>query len=253
MLRQAGFHVNFVLVHGAWHGAWCWNRLIPELQTLGHEAVTPDLPGLGDDPTPAGSVVLEDYANRIAQVLDAQPEPSILVGHSMGGMAISAAAELRPARIRRLVYLCAFLPRDGESLLMLEELNADPRVPPNITPDKDNCTAMINLDAVEELFYRDCSAQDVAFAKSQLRPQSFLPLKAPVKLTERNFGRVPRSYIECTADRALVIDFQRLMQRRSGCEGVVTLDTGHSPFLSAPQALAQALSKLAAEPTNTTS
>jgi pimeloyl-ACP methyl ester carboxylesterase len=236
--------VNFVLVHGAWHGAWCWKKVVPELERLGHTVATPDLPGLGDDPTPAGGVTLEDYAARIVSVLDAHAEPSVLVGHSMGGMAISAAAELRPAKVRRLVYLCAFLPRNGESLLMLEERNADPRVPPNITPDKDHFTATIDPDAVVELFYHDCSAEDVAFAKARLRPQSFLPLKAPVALTDRGFGPVPRTYIECTEDRAIVIEFQRVMQRASPCDSVVSLRTSHSPFLSAPALLAATLSNL---------
>jgi pimeloyl-ACP methyl ester carboxylesterase len=240
--------VNFVLVHGAWHGAWCWKKVVPELTRRGHTVAAPDLPGLGDDRTPAGGVTLEDYAKRIAMVLDAQPERSVLVGHSMGGIAISAAAELRPEKILRLVYLCAFLPRDGESLLMLEERNTDPRVPPHITPDKDHFTATIDPDAVGQLFYHDCSPGDAAFAKSRLRPQSFLPLKAPVTLTSVNFGRVPRTYIECTEDRAIVIDFQRLMQQLSPCDDVVTLATSHSPFLSAPVLLAERLSTLSVQP-----
>lgn len=235
--------MNFVLVHGAWHGAWCWKKLVPELARRGHTVAAPDLPGLGEDRTPAGGVTLADYAMRIAAALDAQSEPSILVGHSMGGMAISAVAELRPEKILRLVYLCAFLPRNGESLLMLEERNPDPRVPPHITPDKEHFTATIDPDAVEELFYHDCSADDVAFAKSRLRPQSFPPLTAPVALTAGNFGRLPRTYIECTEDRAIVIGFQRQMQRLSPCD-VVTLETSHSPFLSAPALLAEALSSL---------
>lgn len=240
--------MNFVLVHGAWHGAWCWKKVVPELARLGHSAVTPDLPGLGDDRTPAGSVTLDDYAARIAEVLDAQAEPSILVGHSMGGMAISAAAELRPAKVRRLVYLCAFLPRHGESLIALEERNADPRVPPHIRPDKENFTATLDPDAVVDLFYHDCPADDVAFAKSRLRPQSFLPLTAAVTLTGRNFGRIPRAYIECTEDRAIVIAFQRLMHGVSPCERVAALETSHSPFFSAPALLARTLSDLALPP-----
>lgn len=237
--------MNFVLVHGAWHGAWCWKKVVPKLTRRGHTVAAPDLPGLGDDQTPAGGVTLEDYAKRIATVLDAQQERSILVGHSMGGIAISAAAELRPDRILRLAYLCAFLPQNGDSLLMLEEHNPDPRVPPHIRPDKEGFTATIDPNVVEEVFYHDCPVEDVAWAKSRLRPQSFLPLKAPVTLTKANFGRVPRTYIECSEDRAMVIDFQRLLYARSPCEEVVTLATSHSPFLSAPALLAKTLSDLA--------
>lgn len=220
---------------------------MPELEKLGHKSLAIDLPGLGDDRTPAGAVTLDDYAARIAGVLDAQREKAILLGHSMGGIAITAAAEQRPDKIKLLIYLAAFLPQNGESLLMLEERNTDPRVPPHIIPDKENFIARINLDRVEELFYHDCSEEDAAYAKARIRPQSFLPLTAPVQISGRNFGRVPRAYIECTDDRAIVLDFQREMQRASPCAKAVSLNTSHSPFFSAPKELARVLSNLAVD------
>lgn len=236
---------HFVLVHGAWHGAWCWRKLVPELEKLGHTAAPIDLPGLGDDRTPASGVTLDDYAARIVRALDTQPEPVILLGHSMGGIAITAAAEQCPGKIRWLAYLTAFLPREGESLIMLEERNGDPRVPPHIIPDKENFIARINLDKVDELFYHDCSAEDAAYAKARIRPQSFLPLTAPVQISDTNFGKIPRAYIECTDDRAIVVAFQREMLRASPCDRVFSLNTGHAPFLSAPQELARILAELA--------
>jgi pimeloyl-ACP methyl ester carboxylesterase len=177
--------------------------------------------------------------------VDAAGGAAIVVGHSMGGMSITAAAELRPDRISRLVYLAAFLPKDGESVLVLEERNPDPRVPPHIQPDKENFVARIDLDHVVDLFYHDCPDEDVALAKARIRPQSFLPLTAPVRITAGNFGRVPRAYFECTADRALVPPFQQAMYRASPCNPVVRLDAGHSPFFSKPALLARELSALA--------
>lgn len=237
--------MNFVLVHGAWHGAWCWQRTRAELNALGHEVATPDLPGLGDDPEPPERVTLDDYARRVVEVLAAQPVPSVLVGHSMGGMAISAAAEQRPDLVQRLIYLCAFLPCDGDSLLALEERNEDPRVPPAVIPDKEHFTATLDPARIDDLFYHDCTAADAAAARARLRPQSFLPLTAPLRLSPGRYGRVPRAYLECLEDRAIVIAFQRRMQQRAPCDRVAALDSGHSPFLSMPRELARALVELA--------
>lgn len=237
---------TFVLIHGAWHGAWCWNKVVPELEALGHQAVTPDLPGLGDDPAPARGITLDDYIARIVQTLDAQPGKVFLLGHSMGGMAISGAAELRPAKLHWLIYLAAFLPRDGECLLAIEERNPDPRVPLNVIPSEDREVLTLREEKITEMFYNDCTAVDAAWARARLRPQSAKPLSGAVHLTERNFGRVPRAYIECTEDGAIGVAFQRDMIRASPCQRVITLRAGHSPFLSMPRQLAGILSDIAA-------
>ena len=109
---------SFLLIHGASHGAWCWRDLIPELAALGHEARAIDLPGHGDDPTPRETVTLDSYREAILAELRAG---DILVGHSMGGYPITAAAEAEPDRVRALVYLCAYIPAPGRSLASLRK------------------------------------------------------------------------------------------------------------------------------------
>ncbi len=105
---------TFVLVHGGWSGGWTWEKVVPLLEEAGHQVEAPDLPGHGDDRTPIPQVSLQGYADRICRVLDAQPEPVVLVGHSSGGLVISQAAEQRPDKVKMLVYLAAFLLRDCE-------------------------------------------------------------------------------------------------------------------------------------------
>ena len=105
---------TYLLVHGAWHGAWCWQRVTPRLQAQGHTVLSPDLPGSGEDKTPIQDVTLKAYADRICAVIDGVPEPVVLVGHSLGGMTITQSAEYRPDKIKVLVYVCAFLLRNGE-------------------------------------------------------------------------------------------------------------------------------------------
>ena len=91
---------TYVLVHGAWHGAWCWFKVIPLLEKRGHKVVALDLPSHGRDKTPTSSVTLQSYADRVCQTLDECSEPVVLVGHSMGGVVITQAAEQRPKKSR---------------------------------------------------------------------------------------------------------------------------------------------------------
>lgn len=110
---------TFFLVHGAWQGVWAWQTIVDRLGSAGHVAIAVDLPGDGSDATPAGDVTTMLYAERVAALIDAMPEDEkvIVVGHSMGGTVAAQVSELRPARIAVAVYLCAFLIRDGESIV----------------------------------------------------------------------------------------------------------------------------------------
>lgn len=235
---------TYVLVHGAWHGAWCWDKVVPVLERKGHRVVAPDLPGHGTDKTPIAEVSLQAYAERICGILDAQPEPVILVGHSMGGVVITQAAEDRPEKIKKLVYLSAFLLRDGEFLLQRAEKDQDALVLPNLIMAEDQSHATVKEDALKEVFYGDCAQEDVERAKALLVPQAAAPFATPVRTTEARFGRVPRVYVSCLRDRAISPALQEQMYRDLPCERVITMDTSHSPFFSAPEELARHLLSL---------
>ena len=99
---------TFVLIHGAWHGGWCWRKVVPHLEAAGHTVIAPDLPSHGDDPTPAAEVTLDDYVRRVCEILDAQDEPVVLVGHSMGGLLVYLyLGRNGDAPVGRAVTLCA--------------------------------------------------------------------------------------------------------------------------------------------------
>ncbi len=108
---------HFVLVHGSWHGGWCWYKIAARLRAAGHQVFTPDLPALGVDSTPIAEVTLASWIAALTPLLEDLEEPAILVGHSRGGLLISALAEALPSKVSKLVYLCAFVLRDGESLM----------------------------------------------------------------------------------------------------------------------------------------
>ena len=227
---------TYVLVHGSWHGGWCWDKVIPLLKARGHRVVAPDLPGHGRDKTPASDITLRACADRVCDVLDAEAEPAILVGHSFGGLVITQAAEYRPEKIRTLVYLCAFLLRSGQSPVDVLS-GTDTLVYSNLVVADDQLTATIREEAIREVFYAECSAEDVARAKSLLTAEPLRAGDKPLATTEGNFGRLPRVYIECLRDRAIPPGTQRKMYRALPCEKVISMDTDHSPFFSSPEEL----------------
>jgi pimeloyl-ACP methyl ester carboxylesterase len=234
---------TYVLIHGAWHGAWCWDKVVPLLEKEGHVVEAIDLPGHGRDKTPIPEVSLKAYADRVCEVLDDQPEPVVLVGHSMGGAVISQAAEYRPGKVETLVYLAAFLPQNGESIFQFTAGDAEALLGTIIImADDGSCT--LRDEGIKETLYADCSDEDVEWAKSLLGPQALAPIASPLSTTEENFGRIPRVYIECLRDRTVSPSLQKRMYTALPCRTVISMTTSHSPFLSAPEELVAHLTSL---------
>jgi pimeloyl-ACP methyl ester carboxylesterase len=229
-----------VLIPGAWHGAWCWHRLIPLLERSGARVIAPDLPSPGADAAPAGSVLFEDWARFVSELVEREPG-CVLLGHSRGGALISRAAELVPDSIGSLVYLSAYLLADGHSVAGEARRDAGSLVAPNLVPVKRGLTCKIRDEVVRETFYGECTDEDYQYARARLSPEPLRVLAAPVRTTAERFGRVPRAYVETLRDRAVSLGAQRRMQAALPCEAVFTLDTDHSPFLSQPEDLARIL------------
>jgi pimeloyl-ACP methyl ester carboxylesterase len=236
---------TFVLVHGAWHGAWCWYKLVPALTRAGHRVVAPDLEGLGRDRTPLGQVSLDLWVHGLCSRIEQAGERVILVGHSRGGVVISAVAERMPERVACLAYVTAFLLRDGETVFEIGGTAGTSLVTPNLVVDESNATLTIRDEAVAEVFYGECTLEDVTLARMLLVDEPVAPSTTPLRITPSRFGCVPKIYIECTRDRAIPLDLQRRMAANSSCEIVASLDTDHSPFLSRPRELAANLLALA--------
>jgi pimeloyl-ACP methyl ester carboxylesterase len=239
-----GAHARtFVLIAGAWHGAWCWDRVTPLLRAAGHRVLTPELPATGADRTPPAEVTLESWARFVADFVATETEP-VLVGHSRAGIVISRAAELAPGNIGRLVFVSAYLLPNGASMAAEARADRGSLVPAHMIPAESGLTCTLRGDIVRDAFYGDCDDETVAFAAARLTPEPLKPLVSAVKVTPERFGAVPRTYIECTRDRTVTLESQRRMQHTWPCEPVVTLESDHSPFLSHPRELARALSRL---------
>lgn len=229
----------FILVPGAWHGAWCWEHLAPLLEAAGHQVTALDL-----DDTPYGANPLPLWARQIAALAEAAPEPVILVGHSRGGLVIGEAAELVPGKIRKLVYLSGFLLPAGESM---ESAMARPEAggAPNYLRAARGRMLALAAESVIPRFYFLAAPHLAADAASRVHPEPMGTFSAPSTVTAARFGQLPRAYIECTEDQVVPIALQRAMQAELPCQTVISLRADHSPFLSMPKALEQALLSLA--------
>ncbi|QFZ91624.2 alpha/beta fold hydrolase [Synechococcus elongatus] len=232
---------TFVLIHGAGSGAWVWHKVAPRLERQGHTVITPDLPGHGRNPRPMAEITLARYADSVCDILRAQSEPVVLVGHSLGGAVISQAAEACPEKIQTLVYLAGYLLRNGESPLDISQTDSESLMMGTAVFSDDQLSATCQPEALQELGYADCSAEDMALVRLLITPQAVAPLSTPVQITAERGGRVPKVYILCTQDKVIGPATQRRMAEVGGCDRLLTLDTSHNPYLSAPQAVADCL------------
>ena len=239
---------RFVLVHGAFAGAWAWGPLTERLEAAGHSVEALDLPGSGEDHTPVAEVTLDACVERLCEVLRTGEQPAVVVPNSMGGVITTMAAARCPERVASIVYVAAFLPEDGESMLDLTRLpeGAGDQVQANVVIEGDPPVATMPDEASTGALYGCCTDEVAAWAVAHQRPQAVAPYATPVSLDNREaFDAIPRSYVLCNRDRAIPPALQRLMLERAGCEEVIELDTDHSPHLSATDELAAALDRLA--------
>ena len=234
---------NFLLIHGAWHGAWCWYKVIPELEQLGHHAIAIDLPSHGKDITPVADVTLDGYGESVAAAVLDLPEPVHLVGHSMGGAVITQAVDKASEKIASLTYLAAFLGNDGDSLSETLVTDSASKLPSNLVAADDG-TMSVRPDALKDVFYHDCGMEDIQLANLCLTPQSAQATAEPLRVSKDKFNKIPRYYIVCSEDQAISEVTQRAMIEKVGCNEVITMQTSHSPFFSDPAKLAANLEKL---------
>jgi pimeloyl-ACP methyl ester carboxylesterase len=238
---------RFVLVHGAFCGAWIWKPLIDRLEAIGHSAEAFDLPGLGDDRTPASEVTLDAYGARLCEVLAASPEPAIVVGSSMGGIVATHGAARCPERVAALVYAAAFIPKNGQSLLDLANLpeGAGDQVQANITVAGEPPVAVMSAAASRQALFEFCAEDVAASTIARLLPQPVAPFATPVSIPTGALDGINKYYVVCTQDRAIRPPLQRRMITENACADVVELDTDHTPQLSMPNELAEALDRFA--------
>jgi pimeloyl-ACP methyl ester carboxylesterase len=224
---------TFALIHGGFHGAWCWQPLETELRRMGFATIAVDLPI--SDPA-AGNVC---YAEAVVNGLSTVGDDVVVVGHSQGGLTAPLVADRR--RIRKMVFLTAAVPTPGRPFTdYLVEHPAFLRLPADL-PTDDVGRLRMPADVARSAFFHDCPDDVVAWAVAQLRPQSMVPWAEPCPLNE--WPSVPGSYIVARDDRAVDPEGCRSLASHHNLD-VVEIDGSHSPFLARPAELAKVLTKV---------
>lgn len=249
LLVQLAFSQNkdktYILVHGAWHGAWCWYKVVPEMTQKGYKAIAIDLPGHGKDSSNPETVTFRMYVDKVKQVANAVHGQVILVGHSMSGTVISQAAEeLGINKVSKLVYLDAFLPKNGESVgklagMIFQTLPQETDTTKitfrkGVVNSANGKTSTFKPEIADFIFYHDCKTKDKKMAHKNLCRQPLEPLGAAVSVTDSIYGQIPKYYILCTEGKDLD---KSLLPTRVKCEKLIKMSTSHSPFFSKPKEL----------------
>ena len=229
---------TFVLIHSAWLGGWSWGYVAEHLKQAGHTVIAPDLPGHGQDKTPASEVTMDKYVKTITDILDQQSEPVILVGHSFGGIVASQVAEARPNKVKALIYFSAFLLPNGVSFMDATKDVTDSMVLNNLVMSEDGSSVTIKEDAIHEAVAHDVPLDAFLQAKPHLVAEPTAPLATPLVLTDARWGSIPRYYIESKKDNAIPPAIQQYMYTQLPVKKVFTLETSHAANFSAPDKVA---------------
>jgi pimeloyl-ACP methyl ester carboxylesterase len=234
---------TFVLIHGAWHGGWCWKRVSPLLRVARHEVFTPTLTGLGErEHLMSQDIGLETHIQDVLNVLEFEDLRNvILVGHSYAGMVITGVADRAAERIAHLVYLDAFVPEDGKSLgdyqpseffqMFRDKTRAEGagfKLPCVIPPEAFGIT----------------NEQDLAWLRPRLRPHPFQTKLDAIRLTNPSSAHIPRTYIYCNNPAVGVFDQFANRFKHDPAWRYAELATGHDAMVTAADDLAALLLQL---------
>jgi pimeloyl-ACP methyl ester carboxylesterase len=233
--------VNIVLVHGAWHGGWGWKRLAPLLRRAGHEVFTPTLTGLGERAHLGGPHVdLETHVRDLTGVLEAEElDDVMLLGHSYGGMVTTGAADRAPQRIARLVYLDAFVPEDGKSLM-------DYVVPERGARFREEGERTGAVSPPPPALWGVTDPKDAAWGARRDRPHPYACMRQPLRLANAAaLARIPKAFIYCSSPATGSFDQFAGRIRDDPQWRYFELATGHDAMILAPEKLAAILLELA--------
>ena len=229
----------FILIHGAYHGGWCWDAVTDLLRDAGHDVQAPDLPGHGRDPGWLADQTMPGYIDRIAQLIDSVPSTVTLVGHSMGGAIATTAACARPDQVERVIYLSAYIPIDGESVGDVVKTDPASHVRVDRVDVEGLGAVSLKTGTLADAFYNDATPRMLNFAEDRVQLQSPIPFRHTFDLKGQT--AIPKAAIICTQDRAISPDHQRMMATRAGCDPIIDIDAGHSPFVTQPKTLADVI------------
>ena len=230
-----------VVIHGAWSSANDWNHVAGHLISAGSNVITVNLPGHGSDETPVSSISLQLYVFEVLKAIGDETDIT-LVSHSFGGLVASEVAELIAPQIKKIIYVAAFVPKNGDSLLSLAKTDSESLVGKNLIVDEKAGVASIAKEAIAETFMADAPAPVIEHVTNNLRPEPLAPLATPVTLTTANFGQIAKVYVHSQHDCTVSYSFQQRMVAEAGITRTYSLPSSHTPFIVFSQVLSAILS-----------
>jgi pimeloyl-ACP methyl ester carboxylesterase len=237
---------EYVLVHGACHGAWCWDDVAARLRSKGHRVVTLDLPGHGRRAADVRHAGVEAYGRAVADTMALEGvSRGIVVGHSMGGLVIPKAAELAPARVAHLVFLAAAVVSDGGTLAGTLMMPAGRAMMTGNAASRGDGTFLYPAEIAWARWMGDMPRSDprVSRAISLLTPQAIRPFLERVNLSTFYGMRVPRTYIRCLQDVAVAPAKGAECAARLGVTAM-DMNCAHDAMLSQPDEVVRILEKI---------
>ncbi len=228
---------TYVLVHGAWQAPYVWTTVKEQLEKAGQKVVVVELPAHGDDYTSPANVSIDVYRDKVISAISSIKSTNqrvILVGHSLGGVVVTAVAEKIPEKIKKLIYIGAFVPANGQSLFDLASQDAQSLLGPSLIPSSDQLTLDVKHENITSIFCQDGSDAVKQLVLDNYRAEPAIPFTNKVTLTDANFGSVDKYYIHTLQDHAIGIDLQNKMADAAHITKTFAVNTGHSPFLTQP-------------------
>lgn len=230
---------HYILIHGAWEESRMWQEVSPVLEKDGHRVTAIDLPGHGENKQPISQVTMANYIESVVSDIKQYEDKVILVGHSMTGAVISQVAELIPEKIEKLIYVAAFLLKEGGSVLEAMHSDRDGKFFPEVIFSEDQTIATVPEQALRNIGFHDVEEKVIQRVLPMMaEKQSTEPFMAKVVVSDKNFGSVPKYYIRTSLDQVTSPALQDTMIANWEVETVLDLESGHFPAFSVPEKLA---------------
>jgi pimeloyl-ACP methyl ester carboxylesterase len=228
---------TIVIIPEAWSSAADWDYVTPQLKAAGNDVIVVNLAGHGADKTPIASISLASYVDAVKKAIGNKTNIT-LVAHSFGGVVATQLAEEIPSQIKEIVFVAAYVPKNGESLLSLATADADSHVGRSLQIKEKEGLAVVSKDGIVDSFFEDAPKQVQDYVVNHFPAEPLAPLATPVKTSDANFGKVKKIFVFTANDHTNSPSLQHKMVDNSGITKTYTLPSSHTPFVSMPDVLA---------------
>ncbi len=233
---------TYVLVHGAWHGAWSFDKTKKILESSGAKAVTFDLPGHGNDKTKISNITLDSYVNKVVNEINKIEGNVILAGHSLSGFVVTKVAQLIPQKIDKLIYIAAMVPNSNKTVFDILNEDKEGQLLENLIFSEDKSWATVNEVALKKVVYNGATAEQISSAAPKLVYQATQPFFVSVNTEDASsLASLPKTYIKCEDDKILSPNAQQKLIDTCGIKKTLSIKAGHVPQVEKPIELATLL------------